>query len=300
MPEVTIGLPVYNGEKFLKEKITSILKQIDTDFEIIISDNASSDNTKEICEEFLKQDKRIIYHRQKNNIGFESFLYILKQAKGEYFLWTAVDDKISEDFVKKNVEVLKNNKNIVCSASQVKYFGEKTNNMKICEDDGIILKIKKKIYKQFSPLKNIPTQGKFEKKIRLYLKSRGHHHIFYGVFRTEQLKKIIVTNTDPTYDLPTIINALKHGDIHVIDEVLMLRGDEGVSAGGFFNFKRKMRLNFLKILFVNYPMTKWVLKNFGVKIFIKNLDSLIIWNVEGLFYLFVDIIRKINSKGKEK
>ncbi len=77
MPKVTIGLPVYNGEKFLNEKIDSLLKQTFSDFEIIISDNASSDNTKIICEKYLKKDNRIKYYRQEKNIGVRSFVYIL-------------------------------------------------------------------------------------------------------------------------------------------------------------------------------------------------------------------------------
>jgi glycosyltransferase involved in cell wall biosynthesis len=297
MPKVTIGLPVYNGEKFLNEKIDSLLKQTFSDFEIIISDNASSDNTKIICEKYLKKDNRIKYYRQEKNIGFRSFVYILEQAKGEYFLWTAVDDKISFDFIKKNVNILDIKKNVVCSVSQVRYYGEKTDHMKIHSEDSKFSKIKKKIYWYFSPLKNIPAQGKLEKKIRLYLKIRGHHHIFYGVFRTEQLKKSMVTTAGNTFDLPTILNALKYGDFYVIDKILMLRGDEGISSGGFFNYKEKLDLKFWQTVFIYYPMTKWVFKNFGFKIFLENLDSLIIWNFEVFFHLFVDIIRKI-KKGK--
>jgi glycosyltransferase involved in cell wall biosynthesis len=66
---VSIGLPVYNGEKFLPEAITSLLAQTFEDFELIISDNASTDRTEEICRTFADQDKRIRYVGNQENIG---------------------------------------------------------------------------------------------------------------------------------------------------------------------------------------------------------------------------------------
>ena len=126
--KLTIGIPVYNGEKFLEEKITSILNQDFTDFELIISDNASTDSTKEICSKFATNDKRVRFFSHKKNLGVNwNFDFILKKAKGEYFMWTATDDKILPEFYEKNIEVLEKNPNIVCSASQVKYFGENRN-----------------------------------------------------------------------------------------------------------------------------------------------------------------------------
>ena len=68
-PLLTIGLPVYNGERFLKTTIESILNQSFKDFELIIVDNASEDMTEEICKEYAAKDKRIHYHRNPDNIG---------------------------------------------------------------------------------------------------------------------------------------------------------------------------------------------------------------------------------------
>ena len=75
---VSIGLPVYNGEKFLKKRIDSILNQTYENFELIISDNASTDNTRKICESYTKQDSRIRYVCQQKNIGaIENFKFLL-------------------------------------------------------------------------------------------------------------------------------------------------------------------------------------------------------------------------------
>ena len=76
-------MPVYNGELFIKKAIESILAQTFTDFELIISDNLSTDSTQEICQNFLKKDNRIRIFKQKENIGVHrNFNFLLSQAKG--------------------------------------------------------------------------------------------------------------------------------------------------------------------------------------------------------------------------
>ena len=92
-PTVSIGLPIYNSEGFIHKKIENLLSQTFTDFELIISDNASTDSSIKICKEFMKKDSRIKLHIQDHNIGqFKNFNFVLEQARGEYFVWTAADD----------------------------------------------------------------------------------------------------------------------------------------------------------------------------------------------------------------
>ena len=86
-------MPVFNGEKFIKNAIDSILSQTFKNFELIISDNASTDSTSKICEEYALKDNRIRYFRQSQNFGaVKNFQFVLEQAKCEYFMWTAADD----------------------------------------------------------------------------------------------------------------------------------------------------------------------------------------------------------------
>ena len=68
-PLVSIGIPIYNAEEFLIERINSIINQTYKNLEIIISDNASTDTTEKICKKFAEKDVRIKYIRQKNNMG---------------------------------------------------------------------------------------------------------------------------------------------------------------------------------------------------------------------------------------
>jgi glycosyltransferase involved in cell wall biosynthesis len=91
--KVSLGLPVYNGERFVKHAIQSVLDQTFTDFELIISDNASTDNTPDICEEFARKDSRVRYFRQEINIGAKAnFNRVFEYSRGEYFKWVAADD----------------------------------------------------------------------------------------------------------------------------------------------------------------------------------------------------------------
>ena len=69
MPRLSVGLPVYNGEGYLAESLEALLGQSYEDFELIISDNASTDGTADICRRYAKQDSRIRYIRQPRNIG---------------------------------------------------------------------------------------------------------------------------------------------------------------------------------------------------------------------------------------
>jgi len=99
-PLISIGLPVFNGEKYLEESIVALLNQTMSDFEIIISDNASTDETELICRKYVSQDKRVRYYRQDVNIGpANNFLFVLMAASGKYFMWAAADDKWSKEWL---------------------------------------------------------------------------------------------------------------------------------------------------------------------------------------------------------
>ena len=126
-PKITVGIPVFNGEKSIRRTLDSVLSQTFLDFELVISDNASTDSTSLICQEYKKNDKRIRYiHNEKNIGGIANFKLLLDESKTEYFVWLAADDYWDPTFLEKNLPILEKNLNIICSASQVKYFG---NNM---------------------------------------------------------------------------------------------------------------------------------------------------------------------------
>lgn len=113
-PRISIGLPVYNGEKFLKESLDSLLAQTFTDFEIIICDNASTDETEKICRGYAAKDKRIRYYRNEHNLGAApNYNRTFELAKGEYFKWAADDDICAPTLLERCIEVLDNNPTVV-------------------------------------------------------------------------------------------------------------------------------------------------------------------------------------------
>jgi glycosyltransferase involved in cell wall biosynthesis len=106
VPRVSIGFPVFNGEKYLRLAMESILQQDYTDFELIISDNASTDATQEICGELAAKDARIRYSRNATNIGAcKNFKRVFELSKGEFFAWAAHDDVHLPGFLRRCVEV---------------------------------------------------------------------------------------------------------------------------------------------------------------------------------------------------
>lgn len=105
-PKVSIGMPVYNGERYIRQALDALLKQSIRDFELIISDNSSVDRTEQICLQYGKFDSRIKFYRQEKNIGaMNNFQFVLNKARGKYFMWAACDDYWDENWL----EVLLNN-----------------------------------------------------------------------------------------------------------------------------------------------------------------------------------------------
>ena len=106
-PPVSIGLPVYNGEKYLADSLESLLGQTYEDFELIISDNASTDGTAEICRRYGRQDPRIRYFRQSRNIGAgPNGNFVIDQSRGRLFKWASHDDVYAPDLLRRCIEAL--------------------------------------------------------------------------------------------------------------------------------------------------------------------------------------------------
>ncbi len=101
-PRVSIGLPVYNGERYLGEAIESLLAQEHGDFELLISDNASTDATEEICRDYATRDRRIEYERLPANVGAaRNYNHVFERARGEFFRWAAADDRCAPDHLRR-------------------------------------------------------------------------------------------------------------------------------------------------------------------------------------------------------
>jgi glycosyltransferase involved in cell wall biosynthesis len=118
--EISIGLPVYNGEKYLIQAIDSVLNQTFTDFELIIVDNASNDATQKICLDYIRKDSRIKYYRNHLNVGGpRNYNIAFELSSGKFFKWAAHDDILAKDYLEKCVQVLNSDSSIVLCHSKV-------------------------------------------------------------------------------------------------------------------------------------------------------------------------------------
>jgi glycosyltransferase involved in cell wall biosynthesis len=113
-PRVSVGIPVYNGERYLGETIESILAQTFTDFELVISDNASTDRTEAICRTFSSRDPRIKYFRNQDNIGgSKNFARAFELSRAPYFKWAAHDDLCGPTLLENCLKILEENSAVV-------------------------------------------------------------------------------------------------------------------------------------------------------------------------------------------
>lgn len=124
-PCISIGLPVYNGEQFLRETFDSILNQTFEDFELIISDNASTDNTQKICKEYAAQDQRIHYYCNQQNIGAaRNYNRVFELSNGTYFKWVAHDDLLAPEYLERCIKILEEIPSLVLCYSRIIFIDQ--------------------------------------------------------------------------------------------------------------------------------------------------------------------------------
>jgi len=302
--KLSIGLPVYNGELFIERALESILAQTFTDFELIISDNGSTDSTQEICQNFSKKDNRIRIFKQEKNIGVHrNFYFLLSQAKGEYFAWTAVDDYVDKDFMEKNLKVLESDSSIVSSIGNIIPYGVESLNIdsKLINTSNYpkFLKNYVKHGRHKKMMDAGPVSGDINTKIRNLLKITKSLGRWYGVHRTEQLKQCIVKKPFINVEVAVFLNLLRLGDFYEESSTTLYEFDEGVSSRGIINMARNSEHNTFEIIFPFYPFTKWLIQNFGVSAFMRNFDILLKMNWGGGFALFIDLFLKIINGSKK-
>ncbi len=117
-PLVSIGVPVYNPGELLCRALDSLLGQDYENFELIISDNHSTDSTQEICLDYVARDKRIHYFRNERNLGpRNNFNKLFELSRGEYFMWHAYDDLREPNYISSCLEVMEMNSNVILCCS---------------------------------------------------------------------------------------------------------------------------------------------------------------------------------------
>lgn len=221
---VSIGLPVFNGEKYLKETLDSLLAQTYRDFELIISDNASTDSTQQICQKYAANDSRIRYYRNEKNIGAPgNFNLVFHLSSGEYFKWAAADDVQSPTFLEKCVSILNKDRSVVLCYTTTGRI-DKDGVLTGIYNEGILRRIdSKKPHERFSDLIGLV------------------HAVcpLLGVGRSSAFAASSLEGTYIAADRITLLELGLMGRIHEIREVLFfMRDHPGSYSSTYYGEKR--------------------------------------------------------------
>ena len=210
VPRVSIGLPVYNGANFLGPSIDSILQQDYTEFELIIADNASTDETPLICQAFSEKDRRILYLRNESNIGAAgNFNRVFQLARGEFFMWAAHDDVHLPGFLRRCVEVLDH------APSSVVLVAPRA---EIIDENG------KKIIKEGWQPESLDTRrSRPHQRVADVLRNIAWATAQFGVYRSEALRKTRLIDRFLASDHVLLLELAILGEIREIPEVLFQR-----------------------------------------------------------------------------
>ncbi len=205
-PRMSIGLPVYNGERFLAAAVEALLAQTYTDFELVISDNASTDATEAIARSFLR-DPRVRYLRQEHNIGSAAnHNAVVEAARGELFKWASDDDLYAPDLLHRCVEALDARPEVVlahCATAFIDESGEITN-------------------VETYPLRT--DVGDVVTRLRSLLYTQGGDDI-YGVIRTSTMRAVAPHGSYHNADRVIVAELALHGRFHQVGEALYFRRD---------------------------------------------------------------------------
>jgi len=190
---VSIGLVVHNGEPFLREALDSLLAQTFTDFELIISDNASEDATESICREYAAKDPRVSYSRNVTNIGSaRNGEKVLAAARGEYYMFGSDDDVWAPSFIQQCLEGLQCDPATVLCFPTIEFIDELGGPLSTRPDVG-------GDWAGMGPLR------RFHRALRI------SPSVIYGVMRTEAVRKVL--------PLPPVL-----GPDHILRAALGLQG----------------------------------------------------------------------------
>lgn len=171
-PSVTVGLPVYNGQKYLRQALEALVHQTFRDFELILSDNASKDETEAICREYAAKDSRIRYIRHATTSpAQDNFNFVLREATGKYFMWAASDDLWNPRYIEALHATLESDPNCICAQGE----------QQIIDEDGN----PKSEVKAFHELES-PSRFR---RIWEIARARTTNLFFYGLHRTEFLQR---------------------------------------------------------------------------------------------------------------
>jgi glycosyltransferase involved in cell wall biosynthesis len=209
-PLVSIGIPTYNRALLLGRSIESALNQDFSNLEIIVSDNASTDDTARICAMYCDRDARVRYVRQAVNTGpTANFCDVLDRASGTFFMWLGDDDWIDPSYVSTCVRQLLGDRLLALTSGAPRYYrnGEPVS-------DGQIFSL---------------LQASWSRRVLSYFCQVTDNGIFYGLMRTEDIRNIPLQNTMGG-DWLLIASVVSIGKARMLPDVSVHREMGGATA----------------------------------------------------------------------
>jgi glycosyltransferase involved in cell wall biosynthesis len=206
-------VPVYNGDNYLAETLDSILAQTFSDFEVITSDNASTDRTEAICRQYAAQDPRVHYVRNPTNLGAaKNYNRVFELAKGEYFKWNGHDDPLAPGFLKRCVAVLDRDPGVVLCFARNRAIDERGEE----HDVGALTA------RTFVPK---PQLGSPEAHVRFYHAVVADHPqgAIFGLIRRNVLAQTPLIGGFRSSDLTLLGELALRGRFHQVPETLQYR-----------------------------------------------------------------------------
>ena len=206
-PVVSIGMPAYNSEADIADAIEALLAQTFEDFELVISDNCSTDRTQEICEEFSRKDRRVKYSRNAENLGASgNYNRVFELSQGKYFKWASSNDYCEPTFLEKCVAVLDENPNCVLVSPKTRLYSKEITN---CVD-----------YEE--PLSTAGMTTPVER-MAYIIDNIRLNNVMNGMFRSEPLGKTPLMVPFFASDVCLMGEIALYGDVLEIDEFLFYR-----------------------------------------------------------------------------
>jgi glycosyltransferase involved in cell wall biosynthesis len=205
-PAVSIGVPVFNGAAFIAQALDSLLAQSFQDFEIIISDNASTDETQSIAQDYAMRYPCIKYMRQEGNLGAShNFNTVFRHSRGRYFKWHAHDDLLDPRFLEKTVTKLDQQDDAALCYSQIKWI----------DIEGDPLELEHFWANSFDPA---PVR-----RFHNLLHYKGQHfYEIYGLIRAEALEHIELFSPRADTERLILAQLALHGPFVQVEDALFL------------------------------------------------------------------------------
>ncbi len=216
-------MPVYNGEKYISQALDSLLAQTFKDFELIISDNGSTDKTESICRSYTARDKRIKFHREEINRGAcWNFNRVFELSRSRYFKWAAADDICAPTFLSSCFEVLENDSSVVCCHTKTQKIDQNGQILKNLPDptDGGLSVIKLRKAGRSSRIKPDATAYQKHRRFRDVLLSSGWGIRCYGLIRAGTLSRTNMILPYYGYEKVLMAELSLLGRFHIVPETL--------------------------------------------------------------------------------